>query len=324
MEKIDVSILVPTFNCLKLLKSSENELVSCSKIVKELVVVDSQSTDGTLEYLREKFGDSIRIFDHAKGLYQSWNYGISQLSGTFTYIATAGDCVDQEGLRQLYAAAREFRSDIVISPPDMVDSDGVKLSVDWPIHRFLNAVPFGATRPLSSDLLLLCGLAFFPGTLIGSSASNLYRTSCLQAEPFPLDYGREGDSAWALTTGSNLSWAIHPDALSRFVVHGKGERKHFKSPSRVKFLAHYSDLLLNRMDPKERTSEAHSLARVLLDRLLELEQYRLQRDELKQGIGVRSGMLGRYVLNRKLSKLKQSIKLLQDELVEAITAKIII
>src|SRR5437667_48674 len=50
-------------------------------LVEEVVVVDSESTDGTVEFLKKHLGpQSPRFFTHPPGLYQSWNFSEQPLS----------------------------------------------------------------------------------------------------------------------------------------------------------------------------------------------------------------------------------------------------
>src|SRR5579871_4067780 len=73
---------------------------------EQVVVVDSESTDGTVEYLREHLQHPRLTFtSHPPGLYASWNHGIAQIQSRYVYLATAGDTITRKGLGRLVETA---------------------------------------------------------------------------------------------------------------------------------------------------------------------------------------------------------------------------
>ena len=55
-------------------------------------VVDSRSTDGTLNIIRYRLQHAnIRFIERDRGLSESWNEGVAATSGDWIYISTAGD-----------------------------------------------------------------------------------------------------------------------------------------------------------------------------------------------------------------------------------------
>jgi hypothetical protein len=61
--------------------------------------------------------------------------------------------------------------------------------------------------------------------ILGSSASNLYRTAILQRFPFRTDFGTAGDLAWGLEHAGSVTLAILPARVSTFVFHPKSYAK---------------------------------------------------------------------------------------------------
>jgi len=55
--------------------------------------------------------------------------------------------------------------------------------------------------------------------LLGSCASCLFRTSFLQARPFPTDYHHYGDTAWTYQNLAEAILAFHPDPVAQFQIH---------------------------------------------------------------------------------------------------------
>ena len=91
MTQLPVSVLVPTRNAAPLLAEHLAAMRAWTDAVAEIVVVDSQSTDGTVEMIRAGLKHPrIKVLQHPPGLYQSWNFGIGQLESELCYISTVG------------------------------------------------------------------------------------------------------------------------------------------------------------------------------------------------------------------------------------------
>ena len=59
------------------------------------------------------------------------------------------------------------------------------------------------------------------GAILGSSASNLYRTQCLKERPFPTDFGTSGDGGWGILNAFDVKIAVTPRCFSTFRHHQK-------------------------------------------------------------------------------------------------------
>jgi hypothetical protein len=196
-------------------------------LAEEVVVVDSASTDGTVDLLRRGIRHPrVRFLEHPPGLYASWNFGIGQVQSSYTYLATVGDRISRGGLIHLHEVARDLGADVVISPPRFVGTSGEVLpDRDWPVFRLL--AWFGCDRPRA----MTCEQAFaitalmLPSGALGSSASNLYRTDMLRLRPLPTDHGHVGDTAWTLLHGLDVRWALTPERVAEFLVHPSAERR---------------------------------------------------------------------------------------------------
>lgn len=220
-ERLPISVVLPCRNALPALPAHLRTLGEWLPNTEQVIVVDS-SSDGSLEYLRGELAGHPRVEFHTvpPGLYAAWNFGVARAEAEFVYFATIGDAADRGGITRLLAAAREEAADIVISPPRIVDESGApRPDHRWPLHRFLETFagpfPYGP-GPVERFLLTV---SFLPETLIGSSASNLYRRAALGSEPFPTDIGRFGDSAWMVRAGAGRRWAVLAEPCAPFVVH---------------------------------------------------------------------------------------------------------
>ena len=191
-------------------------------LVEEGVVVDSESNDGTVEFLKKHLGlQSARFFAHPPGLYQSWNFGIAQCTGKYIYLSTVGDSITRTGLQCLVDTAEAFDCDVVISPPRIVDEQGREVIRRWPIFDLIKALRLASPVTLNGPDTLLFALISLHQAILGSSASNLYRTDCLKRAPFPTDFGRGGDVAWGLRYAAETKLGIVPKVFSTFLLHPK-------------------------------------------------------------------------------------------------------
>jgi glycosyltransferase involved in cell wall biosynthesis len=269
-----------------------------------VISVDSGSEDGTVEFLKNNLTHvNFSFIQHPPGLYENWNAAIAKAQTKYVYIATSGDSISKNGLKTLYEAAEANNADVVVSPPLMVDICGRKQSTLWPIHRVLDTIRVSGMAKLSAQQMLLANLACYPGTLIGSSASNLYRTDLLQNKPFPTDVGREGDSAWAIEYGNEVDWVILTEPLAKFLIHGKNSSVHTKSNNRIRFLRTYR-LYLERIKENELLSDkVVNTTNGLLSTLEQIEHLRLKAKSRQR----ERRFISKFLYKQKIGALKKSL-----------------
>jgi len=219
--RLPIGVVLPTLNVRAVLPGHLATMRAWLGLVEEVVVVDSFSTDGTFELLQaELHHPRLRLFQCPPGLYQSWNYGLDRLTARFAYVSTVGDPITPEGLQHLTAVAEELTSDVVISPPEFLDAAGQPAgNRRWPIHDLLDWCAAREPRRIEPWKIFLAATLAVPQGILGSSASNLYRTSFLQRAPFQVEYGHEADTAWGIAHAFDASWAITPRVFSKFMFH---------------------------------------------------------------------------------------------------------
>lgn len=217
-----VSVLLPTRNSMPYLREHVERVRQWMDMVEEVIVVDSESTDGTAQYLQQELaGPKLRFFNHPPGLYESWNFGIAQARARYTYVSTVGDGVNRQGLAHLIDVADQEHVDVVLSPPRFIHAKRRKnKGYEWPIHWLIENARITEPRRIPAMQAFLITSLFAPSGILGSSASNLYRTQAIQRYPFPANFGHQGDTAWTIQNALRLSWAVSPRVLSEFVVHG--------------------------------------------------------------------------------------------------------
>ena len=215
-----ITAVLPIFNCHERLARHLESVKRWAPLVEEVIVVDSGSSDGSLELTREVLGgERARFLHNPPGLYQSWNAGIASATAKWCYISTVEDPITPEGLTHLLGIARRHGADVVVSPPEMRSEDGSQpVDQKMPSNLLADSFRFAGLedRLLSrgESIALLCGT--LPHGLLGSSASNLYRTAFLQAHPFPTDVGHCGDTAWGACVAPLAKLAFTPRECARF------------------------------------------------------------------------------------------------------------
>ena len=218
---LPISVIIPTRNCREALERHLDAVGEWLGEVAEVIAIDSESMDGTLELLRARLSCvGATIMSYPPGLYESWNAAIAVATGPWTYISTVGDTIDRDGLGVLQSTAESFNADAVVSPPRMVEQDGATpAGTRWPIHYFCEALGEADSPRLLSKLETVIALCSYgSGSILGSSAANIYRTAVLQDYPFPVEFGHAGDTAWALRNCARIRLVIFPRAISTFCL----------------------------------------------------------------------------------------------------------
>ena len=221
INKIDTTIILPCRNNRYELTGHLDAILGWLPFVSQIVVVDS-SSDGSLDYLQERLTDfHVEFHSVPPGLYQAWNFGVSKAKSEFCYFSTVGDVISREGLEHLVELAQRHRLDAVLSAPEMVDASGANVQTEWPIHALMRRLKQDFWIPNREETIQWL-TAFLPFTILGSSASNLYRTDFLKVNPFPTAFGHGGDAALGVRIAPFVKMALTKNACSRFVTHGQG------------------------------------------------------------------------------------------------------
>jgi hypothetical protein len=216
-------MVVPTYNCRHLLLAHLRAMQAWLDLIEEVIVVDSRSTDGTLDLIRSELRHPrLRIIDRDRGLYQSWNEGIAATTGDWVYISTAGDLITRNQLLHLREVGEALGASVVVSAPDFAHEDGrPHRDLGWPPAKLLAAFGQGHPFVMAPEATQFLAFQNCPNAILGSSASNLYRGPHLRARPFPTEYGVVGDTAWIMRYGHETRLALTPRSGSTFCIHEK-------------------------------------------------------------------------------------------------------
>ena len=224
MTSKSLSVLIPTRDCMALLPGHVRTMVPWLDLAEEIIVVDSESSDGTVEFLRKELsGYPVRFHAHPRGLYQSWNEGIGRAQGKWLYISTVGDSITRELLLHLHQVATAGECDVVLGCPEFLDENDQALPcLDWAVIEIASTLASEGPCVVSGAAALFYALRhLYTSALLGSCASNLYRTAHLKKYPFPTDYGIAGDAAWSLLHAFKTRFGCTAHPGSTFRLHAK-------------------------------------------------------------------------------------------------------
>jgi hypothetical protein len=168
---------------------------------------------------------------------------------------------------------------------------------------------------------LLYFLFYMPSSLLCSSASNLYRTSLLQAHPFPADFGHAGDSAWSLQMSLNTRWVVDPKVESSFWVHPPSPHKVTLNIAVIEKLRAMARGMLNEARPKlleiVDSEKLLEYADVSIDTLCEaallMQQYRQKRISMIPRFFQPKAARLLALKNQANARRKLRLQLLKDE-----------
>lgn len=114
----DVSAIVVTYNALPWIER-------CLASVRgyETVVVDHGSTDGTVEFVSERFPDAILVQQENRGLGAGWNAGMRHSSGRYFLALNADAWVVGDAVDRLVAFA-DAHPNAAVAGPRLLNLDG--------------------------------------------------------------------------------------------------------------------------------------------------------------------------------------------------------
>jgi GT2 family glycosyltransferase len=119
----DVSVVVVTWNALPWLEQCLASVRSSEIIDVEVLVVDHGSTDGTVEFVRERFPDVRLIEQENKGMGGGNNAGMRAADGRYFFLLNSDAWVRDDGLERLIEFADEH-PEVAVVGPKLLNTDG--------------------------------------------------------------------------------------------------------------------------------------------------------------------------------------------------------
>jgi len=95
------SVVIPAFRCAEKLERSIASVLQQPRELFELIVIDGDSRDGTLDVLRAHERDLRWVSEPDRGVYDAMNKGIAKTTGRYLYFLGAGDCLRENVLAKV-------------------------------------------------------------------------------------------------------------------------------------------------------------------------------------------------------------------------------
>lgn len=100
---VDLSIIIPCFNCEKTILNCLNSIKIDNGINYEILLIDDGSTDKTLEVINKLIDDKIKVFHNQNhGVSYTRNFGIDKSNGEYLVFIDSDDSVEKDYIKYLY------------------------------------------------------------------------------------------------------------------------------------------------------------------------------------------------------------------------------
>ncbi|HIF9528296.1 glycosyltransferase family 2 protein [Photobacterium damselae] len=127
-----ISIILPVYNSKSFIDDTINSVINQTYIFWELILVDDRSTDGTFDYIKDKYSnnDKIRIYQNDKnsGAGFTRNKGISEAKYSYIAFIDADDIWLPDKLSIQIEYMKKNNYPIVHTSYSFIDSENKKIS----------------------------------------------------------------------------------------------------------------------------------------------------------------------------------------------------
>ncbi|OSB14031.1 glycosyltransferase [Clostridium botulinum] len=205
----DVSVVIPCYNCKKYIKQTVKTLLNQTVLPKEIILIDDNSSDNTIEALEEiQFTNKeiVRVFNlkENKGPSFSRNYGVDKSTGDYIVFMDSDDLASpyliEKSLKNLKNMNKEndekwilsYTSYVQIDENDNIISDTIK-----------------GIQVEPEEIL---GYEFVRNTIITTSGVIIYKSTFLKAGKFNknLSYSEDWDLWLKVAALGGFSYVDEP------------------------------------------------------------------------------------------------------------------
>ena len=143
-----VSVIIPAFNRLELLKGTLRSILAQTVRPYEVIVVDDHSEDNTVEFLRTHFReDVVVVTNKGKGPGAARNTGLELATGDFVRFFDSDDVLSQDSIEHQSMTLAASSAGALYSPYVFAAQDE---SGRWVAHdSILHYHPFDGSRSLN-------------------------------------------------------------------------------------------------------------------------------------------------------------------------------
>ena len=123
-----VSVIIPNYNYKQFLNERIDSILMQTYPIYELIILDDKSTDGSVEFIKEKINNikdiPVKFIPNAKNsgsVFSQWSKGLKEVSGDYFWIAEADDSCDPKFLETAMAGFSD--DEVVLSYTDSARID---------------------------------------------------------------------------------------------------------------------------------------------------------------------------------------------------------
>ncbi|EOR28271.1 glycosyl transferase family 2 [Clostridium sartagoforme AAU1] len=145
MNKIDISIITVCFNSEKTIEKCIKSVVNQLDLNIEYIIVDGQSTDGTINIIkkyREKFPIKF-ISEKDNGIYDAMNKGIELAEGEWIIFINSDDWLEDRLLSRINKELKEQVEDSFYGNIRKVDEEGNMINISKPTYNISEIIKKG-------------------------------------------------------------------------------------------------------------------------------------------------------------------------------------
>lgn len=286
---IKVSIILLTRNSMAFLKQRVESIRRQTMTDFEVIVVDTDSTDGTLEYLKSWSAKDTRVSIHSSppGVYCAINCGITLAKGEYIYIATSDDTMREDALEKMVKVLVEHPDcDICDTKLCQIDENdrilryGDEEFLDCSGHLlFDRAVECVREYPL--DFLMHCG-----GKTVYISLTQILIRKTLfdKTGLFPENYGPSADYKWGMLAALNSKVYYLPEELATWRMREGQLTGHVSQQRNFTLMCKMADDVYRDLTDQRLKKEAY--------RLSKLVEFKMHLLPIKRGLPLGEKLLG--------------------------------
>jgi glycosyltransferase involved in cell wall biosynthesis len=221
-----ITIAIPTYNGEKYIKECFESVFRQTYPAYEILVVDDQSTDRTVEIVKKYQNDlkniSLYINNKNLGLTGNWNRCIELSKNKWIKFVFQDDILYPDCLRKMYDQLKKDNSEFCICGRDFILEDNIS---DYLRDFYLNKVikPEKLFKPgnISKETFSVLISNYLFNNVLGEPTTFLFNKSLvLRYGKFSRDIPQLCDYEFAVRLASNTGFSFVPDSLVKFRVHG--------------------------------------------------------------------------------------------------------
>jgi len=212
-----VSIVIPSFNHRKYIGDAIDSVLKQTHSNLECIVIDDGSTDGSPEYLRERYRDENRVIIKARenrGAHNTINEAMTLSKGDFVSILNSDDVYHTERIEKLIKASQGLaQPSLLITGLSVVDENGNPADSSGP------AAYYNLTKSKLAGSPDAAG--FWVGNIAMTTSNFFFSKKVLEHVGLFRNLRYTHDWDWALRASEQFPVKRLDENLLHYRVHGK-------------------------------------------------------------------------------------------------------